>query len=120
MNSSLNPEINKSPLSINAYDFFDKLKKNSLYESVNYTNGNFQLPKSYDTKADKDLIEYSKLINVGDQIYNKIPYEINNSRLLLDYNDGRNLNLLNSIKANSTNDRGIINARGQGGLGFII
>lgn len=116
MNSSLNPEINK----VNLYtNFFDQLKRNASYEAVNYNNGNLALPMKPENQADKTIIETSRLIHSGDQIFNKIPFEINNSRPLFDYSDGRNLDLLNNLNQNSTNNRSVVYHQGQGGLGFL-
>lgn len=120
MNSSLNPEINSKVLPTSfEFNFFDQLKRNASYEPVIYDNGNIPIPKAPENQADKILIDSSKLFHSGDQIYKKIPLEENNSRTLFEYEDGRNLNLLNSINQNSTKNRAVIYNKGQGNIGFI-
>lgn len=119
MNSSLSPEVNKIKLS-NEMSFFDQLNRNVKYEEVNYDKRPLVIPKNAPyQQAEKDLYSSSKVIHKGDQIFNKIPFENNNSRPLFDYENGRNLGLLGSLISNSTNNRSVIYNRGQGNLGFV-
>lgn len=102
------------------FNFFDQLKRNSYYEPNKYDKGRLQYPnKPPQPNIQKTLNDASVLYHSGDQILQKIPFENINSRLLFDYNNGRNLNLLSNIKTNSTKNYPDVNFKGQNNIGYI-
>jgi hypothetical protein len=100
--------------------FFSQLNRNVKYEEINYAKRPLIIPSQAPYQQfEKDLYSSSKVIHEGDQIFNKIPYEVNNSRILLDYENGRNLSLLKSISDNSKPIMPVLSHSGQGSLGFL-
>lgn len=102
------------------FNFNQQLKRNSYYEEITYDKRPLMIPKKAPyQQADKDLRANSILYHTNDEILKKIPYEENKSRRLLDYYNGRNLNVLNSLKANSKRDYPDVSFKGQESLGRI-
>ncbi len=84
------------------FNFFPQLKRNVGYEQITYDKRPLTIPKKAPyQQADKDLMAFNQLYHTDDVILSKIPYEQNKSRMLLDYYDGRNLNLLDNLKKNA-------------------
>lgn len=102
------------------FNFFPQLKRNVGYEEITYDKRPLTIPKKAPyQQADKDIRAFSELYHTSDQVLKKIPYEDNNSRMLLDYYNGRNLNLLNSIKANGARDYPDVQTQARQVLGRI-
>lgn len=102
------------------FNFYQQLKRNSSYEDITYDKKPLMIPKTAPyQQADKDLRANSILFHTNDEVLKKIPYEENKSRRLLDYYNGRNLGVLNSLKANSKRDYPDISFKGQESLGRI-
>lgn len=102
------------------FNFYQQLKRNSDYEEITYDKRPLMIPKIAPyQQADKDLLANSILYHTNDEVLKKIPYEENKSRRLLDYYNGRNLGVLNSLKANSKRDYPDISFKGQQSLGRI-
>lgn len=102
------------------FNFFPQLKRNVGYEEITYDKRPLTIPKKAPyQQADKDIRAFSELYHTDDVILSKIPYENNNSRMLLDNYNGRNLNLLNSIKANGARDYPDVQTQARQVLGRI-
>lgn len=103
------------------FNFYQQLNRNVGYEEITYDKRPLMIPsKAPYQQADKDLRSFNQLFHTDDQILQKIPYENNNSRMLLDNYNGRNLDLLNSIKANSKPNYADITFKGQETIGRIF
>jgi len=119
--SGTTPDLNKVVLP-NSFDFnfYKQLNRNVGYEEITYGKSPLTIPKKAPyQQADKDLRANSILYHTNDEILKKIPYEENKSRRLLDYYNGRNLNILNTLKANSKRDYPDVSFKGQDSLGRI-
>lgn len=83
------------------FNFNNSLKINSYNEKLNNNIRLLGIP-NLQPKPTFQIAENTSrdIINTGDQIYQNIPYETNNSRFQSFYEDGRKLQLLETIKYN--------------------
>ncbi len=83
------------------FDFYRNLRMNFYNENIN----NNIRPLGIPDLAPKPTFQIAEntsreVVNTGNQIYQNIPYETNNSRFQSFYIDGRKLQLLETIKYN--------------------
>lgn len=89
------------PNSFNFGGFYNNVERNA---KDNYYNGRFILPEFRDGKADKTIISSRRYeADKGDFILKELNYNIDNKRPTTDYFEGRNMNILNTLKANAKN-----------------
>lgn len=83
------------------FNFFSSLGMNSYNENLNNKIRPFGIPKLSPQSTFQIAENKSRdIIHTGDQIYEKIPYEMNNNRFQSFNEDGRKLQLLETIKYN--------------------
>lgn len=86
------------------FDFFNQLKRNVKYEEQYYDIPPYIPQNAPNQQFEKDVYQQSVLQHSGEQILKRIPLEENKSRLCFDNYNGRNLNILNTLKYNSKRD----------------
>lgn len=81
--------------------FYNNLERNA---KNSYYDGNLKIPVFRDGQADK-TINSSRYYHAdtGDFILKPLNYNIDNKRPTTDYFEGRNMNILNTLKANAKN-----------------
>lgn len=81
--------------------FYNNLERNA---KNSYYDGNLKIPIFRNGQADKTINESRNYkANKGDFILKPLNYNIDNKRPTTNYFEGRNMNILNSIKANAKN-----------------
>lgn len=87
------------------FNFFQQLKRNEIYEPSVYNKPEPNIPqKAPQSQSQTDLLSFNKIIHIGNPVLEKIPFENIKSRPLFDYQNGRNLSILNTLKENSKRD----------------
>lgn len=83
------------------FNFYGSLGMNSYNENLNNNIRPLSIPDT-PPKPTFQIAENTSrdIINTGNQIYQNIPYDRNNSRFQSFYKDGRKLQLLETIKYN--------------------
>ncbi len=83
------------------FNFYSSLGMNSYNENLNNNIRPLNIP-NLPPKPTFQIAENTSrdIINTGNQIYQNIPYNTNNSRYQSFYQDGRKLQLLETIKYN--------------------
>lgn len=89
------------PNSFNFGGFYNNVDRNAIND---FNDGRVIIPKFRDGQADK-TINSSRYYyaDEGDFILKELNYNIDNKRPTTDYFEGRNMNILNSLKNNSKN-----------------
>jgi len=81
--------------------FYNNLERNA---KNSYYDGRVILPAFRNGQADKTIIASRRYeADKGDFILKPLNYNIDNRRPTTDYFEGRNMNILNTLKANSKN-----------------
>ena len=81
--------------------FYNNLERNA---KNSYYDGNLKIPAFRNGQADKTIIASRRYeADKGDFILKPLNFNIDNKRPTTDYFDGRNMNILNTLKANAKN-----------------
>lgn len=100
------PEINSRVLPNSfEFDFFKLMKRDAYYEESRFAKPQMPIPyKGLTSKTDFDLISSSLITHSGDAVLKPIPFEENKSRPYSNYENGRNLDIINTLKYNARKD----------------